>query len=240
MTTKAAEIRDMFATIATRYDRANTVLSGGMHHRWRRKMIDALDPSEDAHVLDVACGTGDVSLEIAERLGSEGRVTGVDFCQPMLDRAAEKTHDERVAYQLADATALPFDDNSFDGATIAFGIRNVVEPQRGLEEMCRVVRPGGRVAVLEFGQPDGPLMGPLYRAYSRWVIPLIGRAVTGHRQPYEYLPDTAAAFPAGRRFIDELMEPAGLVDCRIRPLMSCIAWIYVGTAPMHSRKKVVS
>lgn len=233
MSTRATQIRQMFATIAPRYDIANTVLSGGLHHGWRKAAIDALDAAPDAQVLDVCSGTGDVAFEILERLGDRGGVVATDFCEQMLERAREKTRDSRIRFQVADATELPFEASSFDGATVAFGIRNVVDPVRALEEMARVVRPGGRIVVLEFGQPDGPVFGPVYRAYSRWVMPMVGKVVTGHRDPYEYLPETAAAFPAGEDFLEQMMRPAGLIECTATPLTLGVAWVYVGRSSSH-------
>lgn len=228
---RAEEVRSMFGDIAGRYDRANQVLSGGMHHLWRRAAVAGLAAQVDDRVLDVCCGTGDLALAIAAGLGDDGEVVGVDFCPEMVDLAQQKLAqaggDGRLRFDEADAMALPFDDDAFDGATVAFGIRNVVDPVAGLAEMARVVRPSGRVVVLEFGQPDGLLMGPAFRLYSRWVMPTIGGLLTGNRAAYEYLPRTSAAFPAGDRFVCELLRPAGLVPLEARGLFGGIAWIYV-------------
>ena len=229
---RSSEVRRMFGAIAPNYDRANSVLSGGMHHLWRRRAVNTLALAPDAAVLDVCCGTGDLALAIARRLGSEGRVVGADFCAEMIDEAegkrARKKVSAELSFQVGDATQLPFETDSFDAATAAFGIRNVVDPLAGLREMVRVVRPGGRVMVLEFGQPDGLFFGPLFRWYSRLIMPRVGGLLTGARSAYEYLPRTSADFPAGRDFIGSLFEPAGLELLQARPLTRGIAWLYLG------------
>ena len=232
---RADEVRTMFGDIAGRYDRTNQVLSGGMHHLWRRAAVAELGSRPDDRVLDVCCGTGDLALAIAASLGDDGEVVGVDFCPEMVELAVAKLRgqggDGRVTFHTGDATALAFPDDGFDGATVAFGIRNVVEPVDGLTELARVVRPGGRVVVLEFGQPSGLLMGPAFRAYSRWVMPTVGGLLTGNRAAYEYLPRTSAAFPAGDDFVDGLLRPAGLYPVHARRLFGGIAWIYLAEVP---------
>lgn len=232
---RSDEVRRMFGTIAPNYDRANSVLSGGMHHLWRRRAVKTLAPTKGARLLDVCCGTGDLSFALARQVGSGGAVVGADFCAEMVEQAQEKKQRQDVtsdlSFQVGDATRLPFEDDSFDGATVAFGIRNVVEPVEGLRQMARVVRPGGRVLVLEFGQPDGWFFGPLFRWYSRMIMPRIGGLLTGSRSAYEYLPRTSANFPAGLSFVSEILEPAGLKPVKARPLMRGIAWLYLAEVP---------
>lgn len=231
---RAEVVRSMFGSIAGRYDATNTVLSGGMHHLWRRRAVRTLAAEPDARLLDVCCGTGDLSLALADSLSDAGAVVGTDFCPEMVDEARLKMQARSTGatlqFDVADAMALPFEDDSFDGATVSFGIRNVVDPRAGLAEMARVVRPGGRVLVLEFGQPDG-LFGAMFRFYSAQLMPRIGGLMTGNREAYEYLPRTSAAFPAGDLFVEQYLAPAGLTPVESDPLLWGLAWLYLGEVP---------
>ncbi|NOJ98087.1 bifunctional demethylmenaquinone methyltransferase/2-methoxy-6-polyprenyl-1,4-benzoquinol methylase UbiE [Corallococcus sp. CA049B] len=226
----STEVRQMFSSIATRYDVTNEVLSLGVHRLWRRSAVKLSGAKEGSHVLDCATGTGDLALAFKRKVGPTGRVVGTDFCPEMLESAPAKAAKAglEVEFQVQDAMALTLPDNSFDVASISFGIRNVDDPVKCLQEMARVVRPGGRVVVLEFGQPTGPY-GALFRFYSKTVMPAIGGLLTGNRAAYQYLPRTAAAFPAGERFLS-LMDQAGAYSERAaHPLLFGTAYVYVGT-----------
>lgn len=226
----SAEIQAMFSSIAPRYDVANEVLSFGLHRLWRRRAVAAGQVQAGSEVLDCATGTGDLALAFKRAVGPSGRVVGTDFCAEMVNRAPEKAKRAHldVEFRVADALALPFAARSFDVASIAFGIRNVDDPRRCLQEMSRVVKPGGRVVVLEFGQPTS-IFGVAFRLYSRWLMPLLGGLLTGNRPAYEYLPRTSAAFPAGDRFL-ELMDSAGSFARReAHRLLFGVAYVYVGT-----------
>lgn len=179
--------------------------------------------------MDIACGTGDLSFALA-KAAHEGSVTGVDFSPNMLEMAAHKARamDSEVVFQQGDALQLEFPDDRFDVATNAFGVRNVDDPAKAIAEMARVVKPGGRVCVLEFGQPRGA-WGAMYRFYSRRIMPSLGGLITGDRSAYEYLPQTAAAFPAGDAFVDLMREAATFEDVQAVPLQRGVAWIYVAT-----------
>lgn len=226
----STEVRQMFSSIATRYDVTNEVLSLGIHRLWRRKAVRLSGAKPGDAVLDCATGTGDLALAFKRQVGEAGRVMGTDFCKEMLDSAPAKAEREglRVEFQVADAMALPFADNSFDVASIAFGIRNVDDPVKCLSEMARVVRPGGRVVVLEFGQPTG-FFGALFRFYSKIVMPRVGGLLTGNRAAYEYLPRTSAAFPAGDRFLALMEQSGGYKERVAHPLTFGTSYVYVGT-----------
>ena len=225
----SAEVRQMFASIARRYDAANEVLSLGVHRGWRRAAVRISGARPGHRVLDCATGTGDLALEFKREVGQEGEVIGTDFCAEMLESAPGKARRAglEVRFAVADALALPYPDASFDVASIAFGIRNVDDPLRCLREMSRVVKPGGSVVVLEFGQPRGAF-GALFRTYSKTVMPLIGGALTGNRAAYRYLPRTAAAFPAGDRFLALMAESGAFSRSEAHPLTFGTAYVYRG------------
>jgi demethylmenaquinone methyltransferase/2-methoxy-6-polyprenyl-1,4-benzoquinol methylase len=226
----STEVRQMFSSIATRYDVTNEVLSFGIHRLWRRAAVRYSGAKPGDSILDCATGTGDLALVFKRKVGASGRVVGTDFCPEMLQSAPAKAQKEGLAveFQVADAMALPFADDTFDVASIAFGIRNVDDPVKCLKEMARVVKPGGRVVVLEFGQPQGAF-GSLFRFYSKTIMPAIGGLLTGNRAAYEYLPRTAAAFPAGEKFLG-LMDQAGAYRERVaNPMTFGTSYVYVGT-----------
>lgn len=225
----SAEVQQMFSSIARRYDVTNEVLSFGVHRLWRRSAVKLSAAAPGMQVLDCATGTGDLALSFKRRVGASGRVVGTDFCPEMLAAAPAKAEAAGldVAFEVADAMALPYPDDVFDIASIAFGIRNVDDPRRCLGELGRVVKPGGRVVVLEFGQPSG-FFGALFRTYSRYVMPAIGGLLTGNRSAYEYLPRTASSFPAGEQFL-KLMDDAGAFSTRTAHALTFgTAWVYVG------------
>jgi demethylmenaquinone methyltransferase / 2-methoxy-6-polyprenyl-1,4-benzoquinol methylase len=222
-------VHQMFSQIAPRYDAANDLLSFGTHRLWKRKAVKLSQARPGEAVLDCATGTGDVALAFKRIVGESGRVVGTDFNAEMLKTAPDKAKAQHldVTFQVADAMSLPFEAGSFDISCISFGIRNVDDPTRCLKEMARVLKPGGRVVVLEFGQPTG-LFGMLFRPYAKFVMPLIGQALSGNREAYEYLPRTAAAFPANERFLKLMDDAQAFASTRAHSLMAGLAYIYVG------------
>lgn len=223
------KVRSMFASIADRYDITNSVLSLGIHHLWRKKAVRLSGAKPGDKVLDCATGTGDLAITFKRKVGDSGYVMGTDFCQEMIDPAPSKAKKNGliIDFEVADAMDLPFENNTFDISSISFGIRNVDDPLVCLQEMSRVVRPGGRVVVLEFGQPRGIMSWP-YRFYSKYIIPFVGGLLTGNRDAYQYLPETSAAFPAGDAFL-ELMKRSGAFAAQdSHKLNGGIAYIYVG------------
>jgi demethylmenaquinone methyltransferase/2-methoxy-6-polyprenyl-1,4-benzoquinol methylase len=225
----STQVREMFSLIAPRYDLANDLLSFGLHRRWRERAVRLSNAAPGESVLDCATGTGDLALAFKRAVGPTGRVVGTDFCAEMLASAPAKARRAglSVEFQVADATAIPFPAGTFDIASIAFGIRNVDDPALCLREMRRVVRPGGRVVVLEFGQPTG-VFGAVFRLYSRTLLPWLGSVVSRQREAYQYLPRTAAAFPAGGRFLELMEQVGGFERTRAQPLTFGTAYVYLG------------
>lgn len=223
------KVRSMFASIAGRYDVTNSVLSLGIHHIWRNKAVRVSGAKKGDHVLDCATGTGDLAITFKKKVGDSGYVKGTDFCQEMIDPAPAKASKKGLVidFEVADAMNLPYADKEFDISSISFGIRNVDDPLICLREMARVVKPGGRVVVLEFGQPKGVMSWP-YRFYSKYIIQFIGGLLTGNRDAYQYLPETSAAFPAGQHFLDLMQRSNSYASQQFYKLNGGIAYIYVG------------
>ncbi len=222
----ADRIRTMFGSIARRYDRANTVLSAGVHHRWRERAVRRSGARLGDRVLDCATGTGDLAIAFRKAVGEAGEVVGTDFTPEMIELARAK--DPRIRFEVADVSRLPFEDARFDISSISFGIRNVTDPRRGIAELARVVRSGGRVVVLEFGQPRNRVLRALYGSYSRHILPRLGGVVTGERAAYEYLERSAGRFPCGDEFVALMRESASFASIDSLPLTFGIAYLYVG------------
>ena len=220
----------MFSGIAGRYDLLNHVLSLNIDKAWRRKVhaeIQEILGRKDAVVLDVACGTGDLSLELNK--GSAARVIGTDFCRPMLAVAKEKTDaaNVRVPYIESDAMNLSFADDSFDALTIAFGLRNLPNFPNGLKELHRVIKPGGRIAILEFSSPIVPGFRQLFNFYFAHVLPRIGGAVSGSRGAYKYLPDSVSKFPDQKALV-AMMEQTGFAGVKYQNVTGGVAALHSG------------
>jgi len=222
----------MFAEIAGRYDLLNRLLSLGVDRYWRRRTVRLVPPSEPGPVLDVCTGTCDLALAYWRAGRRQVRVVGADFCRPMLVIGAKKSRRARADRQLAlveaDAQRLPFPDNTFQIVSVAFGLRNIGDTKRGLDEMIRVCRPGGRVAVLEFSLPEARPLRTLYGWYFRRVLPIVGQSLARNRQAaYNYLPQSVGEFPQ-REDLARRMRAAGLAHVRFHPFTFGIAILYVG------------
>ncbi len=225
---KARYVRAMFDSIAPRYDLLNSVLSFAIHSRWRVYASRCAALKEGDAALDVCCGTGDFARELRRRAGRSGRVVGIDFSLPMLRAGRAKAETEKVATAQADALRLPFPENVFNAATVGFGLRNVADPASALCEMARVVKPSGRVVVMEFAEPKGRFMQALYRVYSLRVMPVIGGLISGRREAYSYLPESVARWKSRQELCD-LMRKAGLSEVRTRDLTFGIVCVHTGT-----------
>jgi demethylmenaquinone methyltransferase/2-methoxy-6-polyprenyl-1,4-benzoquinol methylase len=225
----------MFDRIAGRYDAMNSLMSAGLHHRWRARAAELTGLGSGGAALDVCCGTGDLALELRRRAGPQGRVVGLDFSTAMLELAQRKSAAAGAAVEWVQGNALelPFEDGAFDAATVGFGVRNVADLGRALGELARVVRPGGRVVILEITSPQ---RAPLKWFYAIWfdrVVPLLGSAA-GDREAYTYLPSSVRRFPPAQELAG-LMHAAGLDRVRYVVLAGGIVAIHSGAVPDRVR-----
>lgn len=229
-----ATIAGMFDAIAGRYDLLNTVLSGGLDRYWRYRAIRSLDLTGRERLLDVCTGTADVALAGVRARQGAARVVGIDFAGAMLAHGVTKLRGQglgdRVQLVRGDAMRLPVADRSVDAVTIAFGIRNVQQPELACAELWRALRPGGRLAILEFGLPVVPAVRPLYMWYFTHVLPRIGRAVSRHTMAYDYLPRSVGSFPWGEGFA-RILRDTGFSQVSARPLSLGIVYLYCATKP---------
>jgi demethylmenaquinone methyltransferase / 2-methoxy-6-polyprenyl-1,4-benzoquinol methylase len=227
----ASQVRGMFDRIAGVYDVMNSAMTAGLHHQWRQRAVDRAQVGPGSDALDVCCGTGDLALELRRRIGPDGRVVGCDFSEPMLELARRKSGEEGlpVEFGWADALDLPYGDRSFDAVTVGFGARNLADLERGLSEMARVLRPGGRLVILEITRPQRE---PLAAFYSLWfdrVVPVIG-SLAGDSEAYSYLPDSVRSFPEPEP-LAAMIDAAGFTEIRWLLLAGGIIAIHSATRP---------
>ena len=210
-----------FDKIARDYDRLNRLMTLGLDCRWRKRALRGIQ----GNVLDVACGTGDMAVSLVERGCT---VTGVDISEEMLAIARQKA--PIVTFMIADAEHLPFPDASFDAVTCAFGVRNFVHLEQGLNEMLRVLKPGGQLVVLELATPDSPLVKPFYNLYTRRIIPWLGSRIAGNREAYTYLPASIERFPKGDAFLEKIRNSQfPILNCRQRKLTFGVCRLYIAS-----------
>ncbi len=226
------QVQKMFSAIAPRYDLLNRLLSCGRDRYWRKRAVSRLAPQAGQSFLDVATGTADVAIEIAHRCPDRSvQIVGMDFSEEMLELARQKIDslDMAGSIQLKAGSAenLPFKDNSFDGTTTAFGIRNFADVDISLREMHRVLRPGGRCVILEFALPQNSILNFLYRFYFESLLPRVGRLISRHPDAYTYLPESVAAFPVRENF-SSLMQSAGFKNVIFKELTLGVVIIYTG------------
>jgi demethylmenaquinone methyltransferase / 2-methoxy-6-polyprenyl-1,4-benzoquinol methylase len=229
---KSVYVREMFAAIAPRYDVANKVMTAGADEAWRRRAVRELAAPAGGRVIDLCCGTGDLAFHLGRSDGSL-HVTGVDFCEPMLEgakaRAPRERVGERVEFRLADALALPFADRSFDGATMGFAMRNVVDIGSTLREIRRVLKPGSRFVNLDVSHAPNAALRALFHVYFYNVVPLIGGLVSGSRSAYRYLPASLTNYPDAERLAGAFRD-AGFASARYVRLAAGTVAVHVGTA----------
>jgi demethylmenaquinone methyltransferase/2-methoxy-6-polyprenyl-1,4-benzoquinol methylase len=224
----AEQVQSMFDRIAGRYDLLNSLMSAGLHHSWRVRAADRAELGPGDSALDVCCGTGDLSFELAGRVSPAGHVVGCDFSEPMLDLAREKATErgaDAVRFEWADALQLPYDDGRFDAVTVGFGLRNFADRDQGLREMARVLRPGGRVVVLEFTEPRRRPFSTFYGLWFDRIVPVLGR-LTENPEAYSYLTESVHSFP----------DPEGLAAKMAAAGFERIRWLVLagGILAIHS------
>lgn len=227
---KKEQVAEMFDHIAPKYDLLNQVLSLGIHKAWRRKTVKKIADLKPRVIMDVATGTGDLAIEAVRQLAPE-KVVGVDISEGMMNLGRQKVKaknlDTIISFQLGDSENLPFEHNTFDAITVGFGVRNFAHLEVGMKGMYDVLKPGGKLAVLEFSKPHKFPMKQLVNFYYRFILPLIGRMVSSDKRAYTYLPESIQAFPEGEKFL-EVMKNAGFKDVKRQPLTFGVASIYTG------------
>ncbi len=228
---KAGRVREVFDSVATQYDLMNDLMSGGLHRLWKRFTIELSAVRSGQTVLDIAGGTGDLAAKFSKLVGTEGKVILADINAAMLsvgrDRLIDKGALSNIDVVQADAQFLPFEDNSIDCITIAFGLRNVTDKARALRSMHRVLKPGGRVLVLEFSKPTSPLLSKVYNAYSFSALPVMGKLITDDADSYRYLAESIRKHPDQESLL-EMVEDAGFVDCRFHNMTGGIVAVHRG------------
>jgi demethylmenaquinone methyltransferase/2-methoxy-6-polyprenyl-1,4-benzoquinol methylase len=219
----------MFDRVASNYDALNSVMTAGLHHRWRERAAAKAELGAGDSALDICCGTGDLALELSGRVSPGGHVVGCDFSEPMLDLAREKAaerHAAGVRFEWADALQLPYDAERFDAVTVGFGVRNLADLDRGLSEMARVLKPGGRVVILEITQPTRPPLSVFFSLWFDRIVPLLG-SFSSEPEAYSYLPESVRSFPSPRG-LAEKMDRAGFERIRYTVLAGGIIAIHSG------------
>jgi demethylmenaquinone methyltransferase/2-methoxy-6-polyprenyl-1,4-benzoquinol methylase len=227
----AGQVRGMFDRISGVYDLMNSAMTAGLHHQWRERAVERAEVGPGADALDVCCGTGDLALELRRRIGPDGRVVGCDFSEPMLEIARRKSGEEGVAVEFgwADALDLPYGDGSFDAVTVGFGARNLADLDKGIAEMTRVLRPGGRLVILEITRPTREPLASFYGVWFDKIVPVLGN-LAGDPDAYSYLPESVRSFPEPRELAAK-MDAAGLTGVRWLLLAGGIIAIHSGRRP---------
>jgi len=224
------EVKKMFADISGKYDFMNSFLSFGMHKIWRKRAVIYAGTKEGDDVIDCASGTGDLAIEFKKKAGFTGRVVAQDFCREMLELIKPKISKEKIEIEIetGDVQNLNHPDNTFDISSISFGLRNLDDPIQGLKEMARVVKPKGKVVIVETGQPK-KMFYLFYKIYSKYFMPVAGRLFAKNKNAYEYLPETASKFPFGERLVEMIKSTEMFSEIKTYPQTFGVAYIYVAT-----------
>ena len=230
---KTEQVREMFDSIAPAYDWMNRAMTFGVDKSWRRKAVSMVAASKPGHIVDIATGTGDLAIALANKM-PYASVTGIDLSQGMVDIGRTKVTaaglDSRIDLLTADCLDMPFEDSSTDVITVAYGVRNFEHLDRGYAEMVRVLKPGGLLCVVELSTPVNPIIKPFYKLYTKFIIPTVGRMVSKDSRAYSYLPESIAAVPQGDDML-RLMRDAGFTDTKFKRLTFGVCTIYTGHKP---------
>ena len=228
---KKEQVASMFDSIAKRYDFLNRFLSLGIDKGWRKKAIAKFEGKKINHLLDIATGTADMALMAYQQI-QPNKITGIDISEGMMQygriKIADKKLNDTIQLFLGDSTAIPFPDNSFDGAMVAFGVRNFADLEKGLKEINRVLQPGSKLVILEFSQPTSSWFKPIYNLYMKWITPTVGQLFSGNKAAYAYLNDSVIAFPEGPAFL-KIFEQSGFTKVSQQKLTLGICSIYCGS-----------
>ena len=231
---KANKVADVFHSVASKYDIMNDLMSGGIHRLWKRFTIDLSSVRKGHRVLDIAGGTGDLTKQFSKLVGKDGHVVLADINSSMLEVGRERLTNQgltdNIEYVQANAESLPFNDNSFDVITIAFGLRNVTDKDKALRSMLRVLKPGGRLLVLEFSKPGNPLLEKVYDTYSFSLLPKIGQVIAGDSESYKYLAESIRMHP-DQETLKDMMADAGFVRCNFHNMTGGIVALHKGIKP---------
>jgi len=231
---KASKVADVFHSVASKYDVMNDMMSLGIHRIWKRLTIESSGVRPGYKVLDIAGGTGDLTMQFSKRVGEQGQVILADINSSMLnvgrDRLVDQGYGSNIQYVQANAETLPFPDNYFNCVSIAFGLRNVTDKDKALRSMTRVLKPGGRLLVLEFSKPNNELLSKIYDKYSFTALPLMGKLITNDSESYKYLAESIRMHP-DQETLKGMMENAGLVNCRYQNMTGGIVALHTGIKP---------
>ncbi len=217
-------VKKIFSSIAKKYDWANSVFTLGLDQRWRKKLVDLSSISKDAQVLDCATGTGALAKSFLEQLGPHGKILAVDFCEEMLKQVPFQ--DPRCSFRKENVLSLSFEDQTFDITSIAYGLRNLSDMEKGIKEMARVTKSGGYLMILETGRPQNPILRPFVDFYCWFIMPILGWMITGNFQAYKYLNNSSAVFPSGEEMVQKLKSTGCFKSISFHSLIGGVSFIY--------------
>lgn len=226
---EASKIQNLFSEISNTYDQANDTITFGMARSWRKKLVKWSDATKNSEILDIATGTGDLVFDFYNKIDPKiGNVMGTDFCEPMLEVARKKADKKnlRIKFEWADACQLDFADETFDIVSISYGIRNVQNPEKAIQEMYRVLKPAGRMMILETGSGRTGLLGPFVHFYSQKLMPILGGLISGKKDAYNYLSESSSQFPSGKKFIDFIKKSAPFETVETKKILGGASFIY--------------